>query len=356
VHWTENPNTRILKGENALQELFKNALAEVQAIEKTKRWDGGDLLRGIGKEVERIAGGVDEAFNQTVPPPGTGVVVQMALCPLRHAFWGENEGGTSASGKASFAFTEAPVIARSGIRTLRSNICILCWRKGTSGVELKGGQAGCHDPSSEELRVLMLVKRLLLLGYRAAGLVIVAAVLSGESASQGWKPYRVAKGAQKGAKPPHFVEVAYLIDNKLIQAATAPHPKYLAVGPRLTTAVCARLGVEHKFLPAKMLLGMASVYARAMIAVPSPSELASSEKSLTRKIYHEVKTSNLATRAGIVAPDLNDDDELSWDEATAERYKQALSAQGAALTLLFSRAQSHAQSLALPLGLNALSH
>ena len=222
--WTANPNVQLVANTAELDALLVRAKAEQCAL---KAPDGGVLLRKLGAECKRLSGNVDFAFDEALPPAGTSVVVIRALCALRDKTLAD--GDDTITGAFVDGFERV-----LGIPLVRSNIAMVCHRKGKDGVELDKGQAGCHDPTGNDLRVLAKVKELHFVGLLAAGLRIVAIIASSNASQLSFSPEQKGAQQQMGTGTYEGVPIYSIC-----------HPKYVSPTCRFTKPLAKTLGAPY---------------------------------------------------------------------------------------------------------------
>ena len=243
--WTDCPYEKLCEdGGSEIEKLRAKAKADLADLGPTPA-DGGALLCALGQELEKLTGIVDYAFSQALPEQGAKVVLNQALCPLYDRTLADGDKTLTGAFVESFA-------KRLNAVLLTSNIAMTCWRKGTNGVELKRGQAGCKDPTGEVLRLLKIVKELLFIGLRAAGLKVVAIIASANASHASFdlagKKHYVAhqgKGLYEG-----------------VRIFLTPHPKYASPTCVNNDAVAMRLGALGKdqlAVTSRVLLGWAEM-------------------------------------------------------------------------------------------------
>jgi hypothetical protein len=190
--------------------------------------DGGELHRSNGKWLEALTGEPDPSFSQDLPGVGEKVVMLQALCSKYEKSL--HDGDDTLSG----AYVDS-LERQVGMRIMRTNIARVCQRKGKDGVEPKGGQAGCVDPTGLRLRVLGMVKELYYLGLLAAGVDVVAIIASSNASILSFTNLVTENHFVQQQGEGTYAEVPFF---------TAPHLKYISPKCRFTNSVATGLGVS----------------------------------------------------------------------------------------------------------------
>ena len=223
--WTVNPDKLLVKHRPQIQAYLDELKIGARSH---KEPDGGKQLESTGKWVERISGYRDEAFFQNLPRAKTKVVVVQGLCP-----WYEK---TLLDGDATMSGAFTASWARShGVPVIYTNAAIACQRQSKGGVEKTGAQAGCVDPTGERLKGLALVKQLLYLCLRAAGLDIIALVASSNASARSFSDLATDK---------HFVPQLGKGMYEGVTFYTAPHFKFVSPTVWFSVGVAMTLGVR----------------------------------------------------------------------------------------------------------------
>jgi hypothetical protein len=223
--WTADPDVELVKYKAEITARVVKAREQLRSSEKP---DGGKLLHGTGEWLKEITGHRDASFFQVLPEAGAKVVYLRALCNKYEKSL--HDGDDTLSG----AFVDA-LERILGMPIMRCNITMTCQRKGKDGVEPKGGQAGCVDPTGERLKVLGFVKELHFLGLRAAGLEIVAIIASSNASILSFDNLSFGK---------HFEQQVGTGTYAGVPIFTTMHPKYVSPTCRFTSAVARALGVS----------------------------------------------------------------------------------------------------------------
>ena len=303
--WTQCPYDELVAQRGGVEAL----LGEVRARPPGAP-DGGELLRELGLRL-RALGVADPAFEQTLPRPGTRVVVVQALCPLYSQYIGGPGGAQTLSG----CFMNELELA-SGMRLVHCNISPMCWRKSDGdGVEHTGSSAGCIDPAGDTLAVLSAVKEIFFLGLIISGLVIDAFLVASNASIASF----VGKAA--ASKATYFVPYRSERFGGL-PVFCAPHPKFAAAAfLRNTTAIARRLNVlsgDRVAVASLVVEGYSKVLASAR-----PDASAAAVAAETERIYEAVRASSPAKAAGIIVRKWSMRLNEEADEETAEHFKEA---------------------------------
>jgi len=167
-NWTDDPFEQVCRKSAAVRTLR----LQLEATKPSVATMGGATMRRAHTAL--VALGVDDpAFLQKLPPQGSECHVLGLLCPLYAARVGGPGGEATLTGSAVAAivrhsprYAAATSIKRatsssssssssapaSTIYLLHKNFNPVCWRKGTDGVEPRGGAAGCCDPTKKNSR------------------------------------------------------------------------------------------------------------------------------------------------------------------------------------------------------------
>ena len=216
---------RLVAGRVEVEERLRWAKA---VLYSDKTPDGGELHRSNGKWLEALTGEPDPSFSQDLPGVGEKVVMLQALCSKYEKSL--HDGDDTLSG----AYVDS-LERQVGMRIMRTNIARVCQRKGKDGVEPKGGQAGCVDPTGLRLRVLGMVKELYYLGLLAAGVDVVAIIASSNASILSFTNLVTENHFVQQQGEGTYAEVPFF---------TAPHLKYISPKCRFTNSVATGLGVS----------------------------------------------------------------------------------------------------------------
>ena len=223
--WTEDPDVQLVAGRVEVEERLRWAKA---VLYSDKTPDGGELHRSNGKWLEALTGEPDPSFSQDLPGVGEKVVMLQALCSKYEKSL--HDGDDTLSG----AYVDS-LERQVGMRIMRTNIARVCQRKGKDGVEPKGGQAGCVDPTGLRLRVLGMVKELYYLGLLAAGVDVVAIIASSNASILSFTNLVTENHFVQQQGEGTYAEVPFF---------TTPHPKYISPKCMFTNSVATMLGVS----------------------------------------------------------------------------------------------------------------
>ena len=270
--WTSDPYGKLVSSMSELTKLIVRAREEVAKL--SGQPDGGALMRAMGNALEAVSGLHDFAFFLPLPKAGTPALLLRALCPLRDLTL--EDGGATTTGAFVDSFERA-----TGLDIIRTNIAMVCWRKGEDGVELTHGQAGCVDPTGQTLKALTMVKDLHFMGLQAAGVKVVGIIASSNASQNSFE------GINK--KTPLFSSQHGEGIYEGVRIFPAPHPKYVSPCCMFNQGVALSVGAplgDALAVTSRVLDGWASV--AASVAPQAGREL------LASQVYHAIRMDPLS--------------------------------------------------------------
>ena len=265
--WTSDPYGKLVSNMSELTKLKVRAREEVAKL--SGQPDGGALMLEIGAALEAFSGLHDFAFFQPLPKAGTPALLLRALCPLRDLTL--EDGGATTTGAFVDSFERA-----TGLDIIRTNIAMVCWRKGKDGVELTHGQAGCVDPTGQTLKALTVVKDLHFMGLQAAGVKVVGIIASSNASQNSFEGIN--------SKTPLFSSQHGEGIYEGVRIFPAPHPKYASPCCMFNQGVALSVGAplgDALAVTSRVLDGWASV--AASVAPQAGREL------LASQVYHAIR-------------------------------------------------------------------